>query len=90
MFPRKTRRDVGMVPRVSEEHMCLHRKTNWWKNSMNKKGSPTEVNILQCPGTRRCTIPCMLNNPSEHSAASYFKDTLDLGALADTLEQTAF
>ena len=47
-----------MVPRVSEEHMCLHGKTNWWKNSRNKKGSPTEVDILRHPGTRRGTIPC--------------------------------
>ena len=37
----KTITDVGMVPRVSEEHVCLHRKTNWWKNSRNKKWSPT-------------------------------------------------
>ena len=52
MFATKTRRDVGMVPRVSEETMCLHGKSNWWK-----------------------TMP---NNPGEHSAASYFKDTLNM------------
>ena len=38
MFSTKTRRDVGMVLCVSEEHVCLHGKTNWWKNSRNKKG----------------------------------------------------
>ena len=37
-FPTKTRREVGMVPRVSEEHVCLHGKTNWCKNSRNKEG----------------------------------------------------
>ena len=59
-FPTKTRRDVGMVPHVSKEHVSLHGKTNWWKNSRNKKGSPTEVNILQHPGTRRGTILCSI------------------------------
>ena len=38
MFSTKTRRDVGMVPCVSEEHVCLHGKTIWWKNSRNKEG----------------------------------------------------
>ena len=34
----------------------------WWKNSRNKEGtipcSPTEVNILQCPETRKGNITC--------------------------------
>ena len=33
-FSRKTSRDVGMVPSVSKEHMCLHGKINW----RNKEG----------------------------------------------------
>ena len=77
MFPTKTRRDVGMVPRVSEEHVCLHGKTNWWKNSRNKKGSPTEVNILRHPGTRRGTIPCSTTQVNILRHHIYFKDTLD-------------
>ena len=59
-FSTKTRSNVGMVPCVSEEHVCLHGKTNWWKNSRNKE-----------------EYHSMLNNPGEHSVASYFKDTLD-------------
>ena len=43
--------------------------------------SPTEVNILYIydmhPGTIMEGYHSMLNNPGEHSAASYFKDTLD-------------
>ena len=38
MFSTKTRSDVGMVPCISEKHMCLHEKINWWKNSRNKEG----------------------------------------------------
>ena len=38
MFSTKTSRDVGMVPSVSKEHMCLHGKINWWKNFRNKEG----------------------------------------------------
>ena len=37
-FSRKTSRDVGMVPSVSEEHMCLHAKFIWWENFGNKVG----------------------------------------------------
>ena len=37
-FSTKTSRDVGMVPSVSKEHMCLHGKINWWKNFRNKEG----------------------------------------------------
>ena len=40
-FPTKTRRDVGMVPRVSEEHVCLHGKTNWWKTPGTRRGHQT-------------------------------------------------
>ena len=75
-FTTKTRRDVRMVPRVSEEHVCLHGKPNWWKNSRNKKGSPTEVNILRHPGIIKEGYHSMLNNPGEHSAASYISKTL--------------
>ena len=39
--------------------------------------SPTEVSILRCPGTIKKGYHSMLNNPGEHSAASYIKDTLD-------------
>ena len=41
-FSTKTSRDVGMVPSISKEHMCLHGKTTGGKTS----------------GTRRGTIPC--------------------------------
>ena len=47
-------------------------------NSRNKKGSPTELNILQRPGTRRDTSHSMLNNPGEHSAASYTNVGLEI------------
>ena len=41
-FSTKTSRDVGMVPSVSKEHVCLHEKSTGGKTS----------------GTRRGTIPC--------------------------------
>ena len=58
-----------------------------WKNQLVEKlqepggvatipCSPTEVNILRRPGTIKDGYNSMLNNPGEHSAASYFKDTL--------------
>ena len=37
-FSTKTSRDVGMVPSVFEEHVCLHGKINWWKNFRIKDG----------------------------------------------------
>ena len=43
--------------------------------------SPTEVNILRHPGTIMEGYHSMLNNPGDHSAASYFKDTLDTSRL---------
>ena len=52
----KTSKDVEMVPSVSEEHMCLHRKTNWWKNFRNKEGSyhsTTQVDIVIAVHTRK-------------------------------------
>ena len=36
-FSTKTSRDVGMVPSVFKEHMCLHGKINWRKNFRNKE-----------------------------------------------------
>ena len=69
--------------------MCLCRtRVPAWKNQVVEKlqeqggvatipCSLTEVNILRCPGTIKEGYHSMLNNPGEHSAASYFKDTLD-------------
>ena len=37
-FSTKTNRDVGMLPSVSKEHVCLHGKINWWENFRNKGG----------------------------------------------------
>ena len=80
-FPQKTRSDVGMVPCVSEEHVCLHGKSTGGKPPGTRRGtipwSPTEVNILRHPGTIKEGYHSMLNHPGDHSAASYFKDTLD-------------
>ena len=45
--------------------------------------SPTEVNILQHPGTIMEGYHSMLNNPGEHSVASYFKGTLDVHDATD-------
>ena len=80
MFSTKTRRDVGMVPRVSEEYVCLHGKTNWWKNSRNKEGYHSmHSNQSEHSAAARSKegYHSVLNNPGEHSVASYFKDTLD-------------
>ena len=49
-FSTKTSRDVGMVPSVSKEHICLHGKINWQKNVRNKDTIPcptTQVDILR-------------------------------------------
>ena len=43
-FSTKTSRDVGMVPSVSKEHMCLHGKINWRKNFRNKEGYHSMLN----------------------------------------------
>ena len=43
-FSTKTSRDVGMVPSVSKEHMCLHGKINWQKNFRNKEGYHSMLN----------------------------------------------
>ena len=43
-FSTKTSRDVGMVPCVSKEHVCLHGKINWWKNFRNKEGYHSMLN----------------------------------------------
>ena len=70
-----------MVPRVSEEHMCLHGKTNWWENSRNKEGYHSMLNNQgEHSVVSRNQEGChsMLNDPGEHSVASYFKDTLDM------------
>ena len=69
-----------MVQRVSEEHVCLHGKTNWWKNSRNKEGYHSmRTNRSEHSAAARSKegYHSMLNNPGEHSVASYFKDTLD-------------
>ena len=43
-FSTKTSRDVGMVPSVSKEHMCLHGKINWQKSFRNKEGYHSMLN----------------------------------------------
>ena len=56
-FSTKTSRDVGMVPSVSEEHMCLHGKINWWKTLGARRGtipcSTTKVDIIIVVHTRK-------------------------------------
>ena len=44
LYSTKTSRDVGMVPSVSKEHMCLHGKINWRKNFRNKEGYHSMLN----------------------------------------------
>ena len=67
---------------------CITHFMPAWKNQLVEKlqeqgrvatipCSPTEVNILRHPGTIKEGYHSMLNNPGEHSAALYFKDTLD-------------
>ena len=46
-FSTKTSSDVGMVPCVSEVHVCLHGKVNWQKTFRNKEGY---LSMLSNPG----------------------------------------
>ena len=71
-----------MVPCVSERTRVPAWKSKVVKKLQEQGGvatipcSPTEVSILQRPGTIKGGYHSMLNNPGEHSAASYFKDNL--------------
>ena len=47
MFSAKASRDVGMVQCISERHMCLHRKADWWNIYMFHAITLVNIFLLQ-------------------------------------------
>ena len=68
-FPTKTSRDVGKVPSVSKEHMCLHGKINWRKKLQEQGGVPfhAQQSRLTFSGIKDTLDTC---SPSLHLATS--------------------
>ena len=72
-----------MVPRISEEHVYLHGKPTGGKFQEQEGVTNRGEHFAASRNKEGCHS--MLNNPGEHSAASYFKDTLDISiSLAGT------